>query len=247
VEQAKAQLAADQLNLSYCTITSPATGASGAAQQQEGTYLSAQNSLLTTVAVLSPIWVNFSISEGEMQRVRGLIARGVIIPPKGGAYAVEILMPDGARYPHEGRIAFTDPSFNPATGTFLVRASVLNPDGLLRPNQHVRARIKGAIRPGAILVPQRAVQQGAKGSFVWVVNGEGKSELRPVTVGAWLGDDWFVDEGLKGGEHVVVDGGQTLRPGEPVTSKQPDPAPLATVPAPGSRSTPPQVKPKSDA
>jgi membrane fusion protein (multidrug efflux system) len=217
VEQAKAQLAADQLNLSYCTITSPATGITGAALQQEGSYLGEQNSLLTTVAVLSPIWVNFSLSEGEMQRLRTRIASGALVPPRDHGWEVEVRLPDGSRYPHMGRITFADPSFNPATATFLVRASVLNPEGLLRPNQHVRVRISGGTRPGAILVPQKSVQQGAKGSFVWVVSGEGKSELRPVVVGDWLGDDWFVDEGLKAGERVVVDGAQTLRPGEPVT------------------------------
>lgn len=247
VEQAKAQLAADQLNLSYCTVTSPATGASGAAQQQDGTYISAQNSLLTTVAVLSPIWVNFSISEGEMQRLRERIAKGVLIPPRNHAYEVEILLPDGARFPHEGRLTFADPSFNPATGTFLIRASVLNPDGMLRPNQHVRVRIKGAVRPGAILVPQRAVQQGAKGSFVWVVNRDGRSEPRPVVVGAWLGDDWFIDDGLKAGEQVVVDGGLTLRPGEPVTIKPVRPETPAATPAPGHPAAPSRAKPKSAA
>lgn len=217
VEQAKAQLAADQLNLSYCTIHSPATGVAGAAQQQEGAYLGPQNSLLTTVAVLSPIWVSFSLSEGELQRLRSRIATGALVPPRNRTWEVEVLLPDGSRYPHLGRITYNDPSFNPATATFLVRASVLNPDGLLRPNQHVRVRISGGSRPGAILVPQKAVQQGAKGSFVWVVSGEGKSELRPVVVGDWLGDDWFVEEGLKAGERVVVDGSQALRPGEPVT------------------------------
>jgi membrane fusion protein (multidrug efflux system) len=219
VEQAKAELAGYQLNLSYCTVTSPVTGVTSAALQQDGTYISSQNSQLTTVAVLSPIWVNFSISESEMQRVRDRVAKGIVVAPKGGQYDVEILLAGGEVFPHRGRITFADPSYNPATGTFLIRASFPNPDGILRPNQHVRARILGAVRPKAILVPQRAVQQGAKGSFVWVVSADGKAELRPVVAGSWHGDEWFVDEGLAAGERVVVDGGLTLRPGSPVTVK----------------------------
>ncbi|MCG3194192.1 MAG: Efflux pump periplasmic linker BepD [Thermoanaerobaculia bacterium] len=223
VEQAKAELAGYQLNLSYCTITSPVTGVAGAALQQDGTYISGQNSQLTTVAVLSPMWVNFSISENEMQRLRDRIAKGQIVPPKGGQYGVEVLMANGTVFPHRGRITFADPSFNPATGTFLVRASVDNPDGILRPNQHLRARIVGAVRPKAILVPQRSVQQGAKGSFVWVVSADGKAELRPVVAAGWHGDDWFIDEGLAPGDRVVVDGGLTLRAGIPVTVKNVEP------------------------
>ena len=83
VEQAKAQLETAQLNLSYCTITSPVTGITGAALQQDGTYINQQNSQLTTVAVLSPMWVNFSLSENEMQRFRDQIARKLIIRPAG--------------------------------------------------------------------------------------------------------------------------------------------------------------------
>jgi membrane fusion protein (multidrug efflux system) len=87
---------------------------------------------------------------------------------------------------------------------------------LLRPNQFVRARIIGITRPNAVLIPQRAVQQGAKGHFVWVVSKDNKAESRPVTVGQWHGDDWFIDEGLMAGERVVVDGALTLAPGATV-------------------------------
>ena len=220
VEQAKSQLETAQLNLSYCTITSPVTGITSAAQQQDGTYISSQNSQLTTVAVLSPIWVNFSLSENEIQRYRDQVARKLLIPPKNGNYEVDIIMVDGSLFPHKGRITFAAPSYNAQTGTFLLRASVANPAGLLRPNQYVRARLKGAIRPNAIVVPQRAVQQGGKGHFVWVVGKDGKAEHRPVTVGEWHGNDWFVAEGLRAGDRVVVDGGLTLQPGAPVTAKE---------------------------
>ena len=219
VEEAKARLETARLNLSYCTIVSPVTGITGAAQQQDGTYISPQNSLLTTVAVLSPMWVNFSISENEMQAFREQIARGGLRPPRDGSYVVEILLVDGSLFPHTGRITFASPSFNVQTGTFMIRASVDNPDGVLRPNAYVRARLTGAVRPGAILVPQRAVQQGSEGHFVWVVDRDGKARPRPVEVDKWKGNDWFVSEGLHEGDQVIVDGSLALHAGTPVVAK----------------------------
>jgi len=219
VEQAKAQVETAKLNLSYTTITSPVTGVSSSALQTDGTYIGPQNSLLTTVAVLSPMWVNFSISENEMQSYHEQIAKGLLRAPAAGKYTVEIILVDGSVYPYAGQITFAEPSYNAQTGTFLIRASVSNPKGLLLPNQYVRARLKGAIRPKAILVPQRAVQQGAKGHFVWVVGKDNKAEQRPVEVGSWHGNDWFISEGLRSGDQVVVDGGLTLRPGMHVSTK----------------------------
>ncbi len=122
VEEAKARLETAKLNLSYCTILSPVTGISGAAGQQDGTYISPQNSLLTTVAVLSPMWVNFSLSENEMQSFTEQVATGRVRPPADGSYVVEVLLVDGSLFPHKGRITFASPSFNVQTGTFMIRA-----------------------------------------------------------------------------------------------------------------------------
>jgi len=217
VEEARARLESARLDLSYCTIVSPVAGITGAAQQQDGAYINPQNSLLTTVAVLSPMWVNFSVSENQMQNHRDQIARGLVRQPKGGEFDVEVFLADGSRFPHTGKITFASPSYSAATGTFLLRASVDNPDGLLRPNQYVRVRLQGAIRPEAILVPKRAVQQGAQGHFVWVVGKDGTAELRPVVVGNWSGDEWFISEGLHAGDQVIVDGTLGLRAGAPVS------------------------------
>jgi membrane fusion protein (multidrug efflux system) len=219
VEQAKAQLDVAQLNLSYCTITSPVTGISGAAMVQDGAYVNQQNSQLTTVSVLSPMWVNFSVSENDIKRYGDQIASGHITPPKNDNYEVEVVLVDGSVFSQTGRITFAAPSYNAKTGTFLIRSSVKNPDGTLRPNQYVRARLKGAVRRNAILIPQRALQQGAKGHFVWVIGNDGKAEFRPVTVGQWHGNDVFIDQGLKAGDQVVVDGALAVRQGEPVTMK----------------------------
>ena len=216
VAQSKAQLDTAKLDLSYTTITSPVTGVSSFAAVADGTYLDAKNAQLTTVSVLSPMWINFSVSENEMERVRNEVKAGAIRLPPNGSFVVEIEMVDGSIFPHKGRITFADPSYNPQTGTFLLRASVANPDGVLRPNQYVRTRLLGSVRPNAILVPQRAVQQGAKGHFAWVVNKAGKAELRPVQVGDWYGDSWFITQGLAAGDEVVVDGGLRLAPDAPV-------------------------------
>ncbi len=236
VEQAKAQLEEAKLNLSYTTITSPVTGVSSFAAVADGTYVNAQNSQLTTVSVLTPMWINFSISENEYERVRNDVRNGVLRLPGTNSLVVEIELVDGSIFPHSGRITFADPSYNAQTGTFLIRAAVDNPQGVLRPNQYVRTRLKGALRPNAILVPQRAVQQGAKGHFVWVVNKQSQAELRPVTVGDWQGDDWFVTQGLSGGDVVVVDGGLRLGPGATVKT-----APY--VPKPGTAGAAPAARP----
>ncbi len=223
VEQSRAQVETAQLNLSYTTITSPVTGVTGAAMQTDGTYISSTNSQLTTVAVLSPIWVNFSLSENELQKLRNQMAKGLLQKPKDDSYIVEVILVDGSVFPHTGQITFADPSYNSQTGTFLIRASVDNPKGVLRPNQYVRVRLKGAIRPGAILVPQAAIQQGPKGHFVWLVGKDGKTDQQPVVVGDWHENDWFIFEGLAAGEQVVIDGTLALRPDIPVAVKPYEP------------------------
>jgi membrane fusion protein, multidrug efflux system len=212
VAQSKAQLESAKLDLSYTTIVSPVDGVSSFAAVADGTYVNPQNSQLTTVSVLTPMWINFSISENEMQRIRSQVQNGQLTLPADREFIVEIELVDGTAFPHRGKITFADPSYNSQTGTFLIRASVDNPKGVLRPNQYVRTRLHGAIRPNAILVPQRAVQQGAKGHFVWVVNKDGKAELRPVVVGDWYGDNWFIAQGLAAGDQVVVDGALRLAP-----------------------------------
>lgn len=218
-EQAKAQVETARLNLSYTTIKSPISGVTSSARQTEGAYINPQNSLLTTVEVLSPIWVNFSLSENEMQKFRDQVAKGLLRAPAAERFIVEIVLVDGSIHPHTGQMTFAEPSYNQQTGTFAVRASVDNKNGSLRPNQYVRVRLKGAVRPRAILIPQRAVQQGSKGHFVWIVDKGNKAEMRPVTVGEWQGNEWFISEGVKNGERVVVDGGMTLRAGITVLAK----------------------------
>lgn len=234
VEQSKAQIESARLDLSYTVITSPVDGVSSYAAIADGSYVNPQNSQLTTVSVLSPMWVNFSLSENEFQRIENDIQAGRLRLPADRRLVVRIERVDGSVFPFSGRITFADPSYNPQTGTFLIRATVDNPKGELRPNQYVRARLEGGMRPGAILVPQRAVQQSGKGHFVWLVDAKGQAEQRPVEVGDWHEGQWFIKEGLHAGEQLVVDGGQRLTPGARVIVT----ARAAAAPASGASAVP---------
>jgi membrane fusion protein, multidrug efflux system len=204
---AKGQVQTAELNLSYTIIKSPLLGLSSYARQQEGSYVTpTQGGLLTYVYQLDPMWVNFSISENELLRYRQQIAKGQLRFPPENKFDVTVILADGSTYPERGRIDFTNPAFSSETGTFLVRAVFANPKGTLRPGQFVRALVSGAVRPNAILVPQRAVLQGSKSHFVWVLDNDSKPHQRVVEVGDWHGDDWFISDGLKSGERVIVDG-----------------------------------------
>ncbi|MDQ0625197.1 membrane fusion protein (multidrug efflux system) [Paraburkholderia graminis] len=214
---AKGEVDTANLNLSYTTIKSPLTGLSSFARQQDGSYVTAtQSGLLTTVYQLDPMWVNFSISENEMLRYRDQIATGRLRFPPNNGFTVSLVLADGGVYPEQGSIDFANPAFSTETGTFLVRAVFDNAKSVLRPGQFVRARVAGAIRPNAILVPQRAVLQGSKSHFLWVVDNESKGHQRVVEVGEWQGDDWFITDGLKAGERVVVDGAIRVTAGVPL-------------------------------
>ena len=113
VEQSKAQLIEAQLNLSYTTIRSPVDGVSSFAAVADGTYLNPQNSQLTTVSVLTPMWINFSVSENEMERIRNEVRAGTLRLPEGGSFVVGVEMVDGNLFPYTGQITFADPSYNP--------------------------------------------------------------------------------------------------------------------------------------
>ena len=217
VAQAKASVELAQLNLSYTTIRSPVTGVTDAALQQDGSYISFSNSALTTVYLVSPMWVNFSVSENQLIDWRKKTQSGELVAPKDGVFTFKLLLPDSTPYPNGGKVTFTSPAYDPNTGTFLVRGTFDNPKGEIRPNQYLTAVVSDFTRPNAILVPQRAVHQSQTGHVVWVIDASGKSELRPVEVGDWQGNDWIITSGLKGGEKVIVDGlvrqpGQILNP-----------------------------------
>ena len=246
VEQAVAEVETQTLNLSYTYVRSPVDGVSSFAVLPEGAYVSTSNSLLTTVSTLQPMRINFSISEPQTLSFRAQRLDKSLIVPDDQHYAVTVVMADGSEYPHKGRITFADATYNQQTGTFLVRALMPNPEGVLRPGQFVRVLVDGAKRPEAIVVPQRAVMHGPKGDVVFVVDKDNKAVPRPVMVGELSGSMWRIAKGLQADETVVVDGAGKLTEGAPV--KVIGEAPLAAVgegskPAPTAASAPAASKP----
>jgi len=219
VHSARAKVTEAQLNLGYTTIRSPVTGVASRSLQREGAYVNTLSSsaLLTYVAALDPIWVNFSVSQNQMAKSRTEVEAGRIVPPKDREYEVDLVLPDGSPYPEKGRISFADPSFSQDTGSFLVRAVLPNPRQELRPGMFVTAEVKGAVRPDAIVVPQLAVQQGSNGHLVYVIKQDSTAELRPVIVGDYYDrTDIVIVSGLHAGDRVVVEGVLKVVPGQPV-------------------------------
>ncbi len=216
VESARAGVENAKLNLGYTTITTPVSGLSSFAHVQDGAYVSGENSLLTLVEQVDPIWVDFTLSENDMLGLRTEKDKGQLRLPSNDAYVVEVILADGTLFPQKGRITFANASYNAQTGTFLLRASLPNANTQLRPGQFVRVRIHGATRINAILVPQAAVLQGAKGHFVILIDKDSKAQIRPVQVGPWYGDDWFITGGLQAGDVVATDGVARLTPGASV-------------------------------
>lgn len=222
LKAAKARLTEAQLNLLYTRVESPADGIAGRAQRSEGSLVSGPEVLLTTVTQLSPIWVSFGISDNDQLRINAERDAGRLELPKGGAFEVSVKLADGTLYPHTGRLNFSDVRVSGATGTSETRAEIPNPKGVLRPGQFVRVTLKGAVRPNAVTVPQRAVLEGPQGKFVYVLGEKSTAEPRPVQVGEWSGDDWVIQAGLKAGDRVIVEGvARIFAPGSPVQVAEP--------------------------
>jgi membrane fusion protein (multidrug efflux system) len=224
VFSAQAKVTEAELNLGYATIRSPVNGLASQALQRQGAFVNAmsESANLTYVAAVDPIWVTFSVSQNMTAKWRDEISKKQLIEPKNRDYTVEVVLSDGTPYPHAGKINFADPSFSQETGSFMVRAVLPNPKRALRPGMFVTAYLKGAVRPGAIVVPQLAVQQGSNGHLVYVVNESGIAEVRPVIVGDYYGErDIVIPTGLRAGERVVVEGALKVVPGQPVKVVEP--------------------------
>jgi membrane fusion protein (multidrug efflux system) len=222
VKAAKARLLEARLNITYTKVESPLSGVAGRAQRSEGSLVSGPDVLLTTVTQVDPIWVSFGISDNDQLRLNSEASAGRLELPKGGKFEVTVKLADGTLYPQAGKLNFSDVRVSGTTGTSETRAEIPNPRGVLRPGQFVRVTLKGAMRPNAVTVPQRAVLEGPQGKFVYLMNAESKAEPRPVQVGDWVGDDWIIQSGLKPGDKVIVDGvARIFFPGAPVQVGEP--------------------------
>jgi membrane fusion protein (multidrug efflux system) len=221
VKSAQAKLAELNLNLGYTKVVAPISGLSSRAQKSEGSLATQNETLLTTISQIDPIWIVFNVSENEQLRLTKAVGEGRLKLPKDNAYDVTVKLSDGSAFPKQGRINFSDTRVNPTTGTYEMRAEIPNGDGALKPGQFVRVILKGATRVDVLAVPQVAVLDGAQGKFVYVVgkdkDGNDVATPRPVVVGDWVGADgankWVIESGLKPGDPVIVDGVAKLMPG----------------------------------
>ena len=211
---ARARLAEAKLSLGYTRVEAPLSGIASRSLRSEGSLVSGPDVLLTTVMQVDPVWVNFGIPDTEQARLQKEAQAGRLAMPK--RFEVQLRLADGSLYPHTGKMSFADVRIAPGTGTREARAELPNPDRILRPGQFVRVILRGASRPNAVTVPQRAVLEGPQGKFVYVVNPNNQAEARPVELGEWSGEDWIITAGLKAGERVITDGVMKLGPGAPV-------------------------------
>ncbi len=243
VKSARARLAEARLNLAYTRVESPINGVSSRSLRSEGTLVSGPDVLLTTVTQVDPLYVIFGIPEAEQLRIRRDVEAKRLQLPDGGRFDVTLTLADNSVYGGQGKLDFTDVRVNQNTGTVEARAEVPNHGATLNPGQFVRVRLSGATRPDAITVPQRAVLEGPKGKFVYVVNADSKAEARPVQLGEWLGESWIVDSGLAPGDRVIVDGVMRIGPGAPVRIAAPGaPAGAGASPAPADGPKKPATK-----
>ncbi len=219
IESDKAAVEQAELNLEWTKVTSLVDGIAGIAQIQIGNLVGS-NSILTSVSQLEPIKAYFPISEREyvlVQKNSNAISSKHAIGFFGNS--LELILTDGSVYAQKGKILLADRQVDPNTGTIRIVAAFPNPGNTLRPGQYGRVRVKTGIKKGALLTPQSAVAQSQGSYQVAVVGSDRKVSMRAVKPGQTVGTMWVIDEGLKPGEQVVVEGLQKLRDGTLVTPK----------------------------
>jgi membrane fusion protein (multidrug efflux system) len=230
VEAAKAAVEKASLDLSYTRVTSPITGLVGTTEVKSGNLVGrGESTLLTTISQIDPILFNVGVTEADYLRV----ARQVTAAGKssgGSREGIELRLADGTVYPQTGKINTIERAVDPTTGTLGMQLVFPNPDQILRPGQYGRARILLDTKRNALLVPQRAVQELQSIYTVAIVDG-GKVAFRTVKVGQKVASLWVIEDGVKAGEQIVVEGLQRIQDGMTVSAK-PAPATPAGSAAP---------------
>lgn len=227
-----------KFDLRNTRIVAPVAGRPERSQLYEGRLVSAQTDLLTSIHQMDPMYVNVNVPESYILRRQRELAAHRVERPDLFQLKGMMIMADGTTYPHEGTLDFAGIRFRSETDSLSARFKFPNtrqrmfpgdrdsyPLYSLFPGQFVKIRVRGYMRKDAILVPQRAVQQGPKGLFVYVVNGEDKVEFRAVTASSWHSQEWLIEDGVRAGDRVVVEGFHRIRPGARVKSTPYQPAP----------------------
>ena len=231
LKQAEAAVAKARLDLENAVPPAPISGRVGRALVTEGALVGrGEATHLVTIEQMHPIRVEFTQSYSDMLRIQQAIKSGKQKQVDG--LEVQLLLEDGSLYPEKGKLQFTDMAVDPGSGAVVLRAEFPNPKRELLPGTFVRVRFPQSQMDNAITVPQRAVMSSPQGQSVMVVDTENKVAPRPIKTGAMSGTDFIVTDGLKGGEQVIVNGLQKVKPGavvKPVPWTQG--APLMTPPA----------------
>ena len=219
VESAKAAVEQAELNLEWTKVTSLVDGIAGIAQVQMGNLV-APSSILTSVSQVDPVKAFFPITEHEylLAQSKGNTS-SVKHPISFFGNSLQLMLTDGSIYPQKGKILLADRQVDPSTGTIRIVAAFPNPGNVLRPGQYGRVRVETSMKKAALLLPQSAVQHLQGGYQVAVVDSDHKVSMRTVKPGATVGTMWVIDQGLKPGEQVVVEGLQQIREGTLVTPK----------------------------
>ncbi|MGF6351776.1 efflux RND transporter periplasmic adaptor subunit [Variovorax sp. W2I14] len=224
-QQAEADLgvarAAEQtarIQLGYTRITSPITGWAELSTVTPGALVTAnQAAAMTTVQQLDPIHVHVTQSSSELLRLKRELASGRLQRANGAEASIQLLLEDGSKYPHAGRLTFSGVTVDAGTGSVTLRAVVPNPDRLLMPGMYVRAVLQEGVNQAALLVPQQAVTRAPDGSAsALVIDTENKVAKRPITVGRAVGTHWQVLDGLAAGDRVMMEGSQRVKVGDKV-------------------------------
>jgi membrane fusion protein (multidrug efflux system) len=216
LQGAKADLIKAKFDFDNTLITAPIDGMIERSKIYEGRLVSAQTDLLDIIHRLDPIYVIVSTPESYLLSRRRELAEKRVESPDIYQLTGVITFADGSTYPEVGILDVQDVRLRTETGSRQWRFVFPNPNRVLLPGQFVRVRVKGYTKPAAILVPLRAVQQGPKGSVVFVVGQDDKVEMRPVQASGWQGNQWLIDEGLRAGERIIVEGMHKIAPGAPV-------------------------------
>jgi membrane fusion protein, multidrug efflux system len=218
VQAREADLARAKLNLDYATIRAPIDGVVGAALVSEGALVVQNDSAsLATIQQLDPIYADFTQSVTELNHLRRAFESGDLDRISQDAMKVRLLLDDGALYPQFGKLLFSDAKVDAHTGQVTLRGEFPNPKRELLPGMYVRVLIEQGIDSDAIAVPQQAVQRnGGGGSEVFVVKDDGRVAVQPVRTASLQNGQWFVSDGLKAGDRVVVEGFQKFAAGDKV-------------------------------